>query len=302
MTAGTGCDWAAYSPASWIAVTPETASGSGTATVLIAANPGPQRQSWIAVGGIVATVTQASAAQAAGPEISLVSTIAGGVQATAPNTWLSIFGVNLSATQRTWQSSDFVNGQMPTALDGVSVSVNGKPAFVEYVSPTQINVLTPLDTTLGTVQVTVTIAGATSPPVWLPMRAAVPGFFQFSGSPYVAATHAAGNLLGPTSLYPGATTPAAPGETVTIYGSGFGQTTPPLVSGSAASQSGALSGVGIQVGGIAASVAFAGGVSPGLYQFNVVIPAGAAPGDNPTRATYAGMITPAGALISVGAQ
>jgi uncharacterized protein (TIGR03437 family) len=300
VTAGTGCDWAAYSPASWIAITPGTASGSGTAMVSIATNPGPQRQSWIAVGGILATVMQAGAAQTAGPEISLVSTIAGGVQATAPNTWLSIFGVNLSATQRTWQSSDFVNGQMPTGLDGVSVSVNGKPAFVEYVSPTQINVLTPLDTTLGTVQVTVTSGGRASPPVWLPMRAAVPGFFQFSGSPYVAATHAAGNLLGPASLYPGATTPAVPGETVTIYGSGFGQTTPPLVSGSP-SQSGALSGVGIQVGA-AASVAFAGVVSPGLYQFNVVIPAGAAPGDNPVRATYAGVVTPAGALISVGAQ
>jgi uncharacterized protein (TIGR03437 family) len=44
-----------------------------------------------------------------------------------------------------WQGSDFTNGQMPTQLDGVSVTVNGKPAYVYYISPTQVNILTPPD-------------------------------------------------------------------------------------------------------------------------------------------------------------
>ncbi len=32
---------------------------------------------------------------------------------------------------------------MPTTLDGVSVLVNGTPAIVSYISPNQIDVLTP---------------------------------------------------------------------------------------------------------------------------------------------------------------
>ena len=174
----------------------------------------------------IVTVVQAAATSQSGPEISLVSTIAGGAQTTAPNTWLAIYGINLSTTVRPWQSSDFVNGQMPTQLDGVSVTINGKPAFVEYVSSNQVNLLTPLDAGQGNVQITVTSGGVTSAPLWIPMQTVAPGFFQFSGAPYVAATHAAGTLLAPTTLYPGASTPAKPGEVVTIYGSGFGQTTP----------------------------------------------------------------------------
>lgn len=42
----------------------------------------------------------------------------------APNTWVAITGVNLAPAgdSRTWQESDFVNDQMPTQLDGVSVT------------------------------------------------------------------------------------------------------------------------------------------------------------------------------------
>ena len=46
---------------------------------------------------------------------------------------------------RIWQDSDFVNSQMPVQLDGVSATVNGKPAYVYYISPTQLNILTPPD-------------------------------------------------------------------------------------------------------------------------------------------------------------
>lgn len=299
VTIGTGCDWASYSPVDWITVTPAVANGSGTASATVAPNAGPPRQSWAMVAGSVVNVTQAGAVRQAGPELSLVNTIAGGAQVTAPNTWLALFGVNLSATTRTWQASDFVNGQMPVQLDGVSVSVNGQPAFVEYVSPTQVNILTPVGGTAGTVQVTVTSGGATSAPLWIPMQAVAPGFFQFSGSHYVAATHAAGDLLGPASLYPGASTPARPGEVVTIYGGGFGQTSPALANGSLG-QSGTLPSLPVfTVSGLPAEVQFAGVAGAGLYQFNVVIPASAADGDNAIQAAYGGATTQGGALISV---
>jgi uncharacterized protein (TIGR03437 family) len=300
VTIAPHCDWASYSPVNWISVSPSTANGNNSASVMVAPNPGPKRQSWVSVAGNVVTVVQAGAASQIGPEISLVTAIAGGAQAAAPNTWLAIYGINLSTTMRAWQSSDFVNGQMPRQLDGVSVTVNGKAAFVGYISSTQVNILTPLDTGQGNVQITVTSGAVTSAPVWIPMQAAAPGFFQLTGVSYVAATHAAGTLLGPATLYPGASTPAKPGEVVTVYGSGFGQTTPALVNGALA-QSGTLPAPlpVFTVSGIPAEVRFDGVVAAGLYQFNVVIPPSAPDGDNTIQATYAGSTTQPGALISI---
>lgn len=53
------------------------------------------------------------------------------------------------------------------------------------------------------------------------------------------------------------------------------------------------------VGGTNATVAFAGLNGPGLYQLNLIIPSGAAAGDNLVSCTYAGSTTPAGDLTSV---
>jgi uncharacterized protein (TIGR03437 family) len=44
----------------------------------------------------------------------------------------------------------------------VSVTINGKPAFISYVDQSQINVLTPPDTLSGPVAVQVTTAGGTA--------------------------------------------------------------------------------------------------------------------------------------------
>jgi len=170
---------------------------------------------------------------------------------------------------------------------------------LEYVGPNQVNVLTPIDAAQGNVQVQVSSGGGTSTSVYVPMQPSVPGFFLFNGGPYAAATHVDGSYLGPATLYPGLTTPARPGETVVLYASGFGQTSPPVENGSAA-QFGTLPSLPIiTVGGIAATVEFAGVVSPGLYQFNVVIPDSTPNGDSALSAAYDGFSSQAGVLISV---
>src|SRR5580658_806178 len=76
------------------------------------------------------------------PSIALVANAEGGNPTIAPNTWVSVYGLNLSrpGDSRAWQGSDFVNSQLPTALDGVSVTVGGKSAYVYYISPTLINI------------------------------------------------------------------------------------------------------------------------------------------------------------------
>lgn len=108
------------------------------------------------------------------------------------------------------------------------------------------------------------------------------------------------SLVGPPSLYPGLSTPAQPGETILLYANGFGATSTPVVSGSE-TQSGSLNPLPvITIGKIPAIVQFAGLISPGLFQFNVVVPASTPAGDNALTATYSGLGTQSGVLVTVG--
>ena len=122
---------------------------------------------------------------------------------------------------------------------------------------------------------------------------------MFNGGPYVAATHVSGALLGPASLYPGSSTPAKLGETVVLYANGFGATSTPVVSGSE-TQSGTLSTLPVvSIGGVAATVSFAGLVASGEFQFNMVVPANAPSGDNAITATYNGAEASPAGLITI---
>jgi len=115
----------------------------------------------------------------------------------------------------------------------------------------------------------------------------------------VAATHANGSLIGPSSLYPGSTTPAKPSETIVLYANGFGTTSSPVVSGSAKQSGNLLPLPVIKIGGATAMVTFAGLVLPGEFQFNVVVPSALADGNQPITATYGGLSTQAGTLIAI---
>jgi uncharacterized protein (TIGR03437 family) len=241
-----------------------------------------------------------SRAPATGPEIAEVSNAAGESPLIAPNIWVEIDGVNLAPVgdSRAWQASDFTGTSMPTALDRVSVTINGKSAYVSYISATQVNILTPPEAITGAVQVVVNNNGA-SASFTAQAQPLSPSFFAFNGGPYICATHLDGTLIGPTTLYPGASTPAAPGEIIVIYANGFGATNVPVVDG-LSSQSGTLSPLpAIQIGGVSAKVGYAGLVAPGEFQFNVTVPASLGNGDQTIVATYNGASTQAGASITV---
>jgi uncharacterized protein (TIGR03437 family) len=92
----------------------------------------------------------------------------------------------------------------------------------------------------GSVQVVVTNSGTTSAAFTAQAESLSPSFFVFNGGPYVAATHASGALIGPSTLFPKLTTPAKPSEVIVLYANGFGATSTPVVSGSI-QQSGWLS-------------------------------------------------------------
>ncbi len=248
-----------------------------------------------------------------GPFINSV-TVANGGANIAQGTWIVIKGANLvpastPAAGVIWSSApSFAQGLLPTQLGGVSVTVDGKAAFIYFycsaVTSTvcasdQINALTPLDSTLGPVQIVVTSGNTSSPAFTATMTAIAPAFLLFNAAGYTAATHINGSLLGPATLYPGFSTPAAPSETIVVYGVGFGLPITAIVNGSSIQVGTLPSNPVCQIGGNNAAVSFAGLISPGLYQLNLTVPASAKSGDNALSCTYNGSTTPSGALITV---
>ena len=148
-------------------------------------------------------------------------------------------------------------------------------------------------------QVVVTNNGTATASVTAQAQPLSPSFFVFNGGTYIAAVHLNGTLIGPASLFPGSTTPAKPGETITLYANGFGPTNVPVVSGSI-TQSGTLSPLPVvTIAGKNATVLFAGLVAPGEFLFNVVVPASTAAGDQTIAATYNKITTQGGTLLTV---
>ncbi len=119
------------------------------------------------------------------PTIALVANAEGEVATIAPNTWVEIKGSNVGPTAdtRIWGNSDFVGGQLPTSLDGLSVTVNGVPAYIYYISPTQVNILTPPNVISGSVPVQVSDNGVISASFTVQAQAESPSFFIFGGGP-----------------------------------------------------------------------------------------------------------------------
>ncbi len=235
----------------------------------------------------------------AGPSISSVTNAASGNAVITSNTWTAINGTNLAPTSssRTWTANDFINGNLPTSLDGVVVTVNGQRAYVYFISPSQINFLTPPAALSGAAQIQVTVNGRASTPFPVNAQNTDPAFFQWGT--YVVATHADYSPVGPTSLFPGLSTPAKPGEQIVLWANGFGPVSTPVIPG-AATQSGKLTTLPtVQVGGQPASVSFAGLVSDGLFQFNITVPQGLANGDQSISALYNSAATQSGTLIAI---
>jgi uncharacterized protein (TIGR03437 family) len=257
-----------------------------------------------------ATATPASpACTGAQPTVTSVNSASdfGGSSAFAPGSWLEIKGTNLAQTTRQWTGDDFSGTNAPNSLDGVTVKINGKSAFVAYVSPAQINVQAPDDSAIGGVPVVVTTSACASAAVTAQETAIAPGLlapaiFSSGGRQYLVATLADGNYVGSANLIPGvAFRPAAPGETITAYGIGFGATAPAVGSGTVTGVANGIAGLAVSFGSTAATVTYAG-LEPGvvgLYQFNITVP-DVADGDYPISFQVGGAKTAQTVYLTVG--
>ena len=208
----------------------------------------------------------------------------------------------MSSVTDTWDKN-IVNGGLPTTLDNVSVSVGGKPAYVYYISPGQINAVAP-DVGTGSLLVTVTNSNGTSAPVSVVSQTVGPAFFPWVGN-YAVATRQDFSWAVKNGTFQGVTTaPAKPGEVIILWGTGFGPTNPLApVGAQVPADKTYLTAlpVTVTVGGVAAQV-FGAALAPGfaaLYQVAIQIPASVPDGDLQVVATIGGTPSLATTMITV---
>ena len=220
----------------------------------------------------------------------------------AGGAWVTITGSNLSTMTDVWTNA-VVNGKLPTTLDGVSVMIGGKPAYVEYVSQAQINLLAP-NIPSGPTQVTVITPAGTSASFAVTASQYGPAFFPWPNN-QVVATYQDFTFAAKPGTFAGVNTVAArPRDVVILWATGFGATSPAVPDGffTPGDQTYAtlvlptvtINNVPATVYGAALAPGFAG-----LYQVAVQVPASLADGDWAVVATIGGISSPSGAVLSV---
>lgn len=190
----------------------------------------------------------------------------------APNSVLTIFGSNLSWYTYALEASDIAGNILPTELASVSVYVDNWPAPLLYVSGPQINFIVPGNEIGGTITLRVVREGVTGPEVSLVLVDAAPALFD-TGTGYAVATHGDGSLLTDAS-------PAQPGETVVVYATGLGATSPNPSPGELPQTAAPLlwlSTLSVSLDGTVLPsylIKYAGAtpLSAGLYQLNIELP------------------------------
>ena len=247
----------------------------------------------------------------AGPPPGAPAIIAGGIVPVysstpiiQPGSWVSIFGTNLATATYTW-NSDF-----PTKLGNTTVTIDGKPAYLWYVSPGQINLQAPDDTALGSVSVVVTTPAGTGTST-VTLATVAPSFNLLDGK------HVAGiilrsdgsgaygggayDIVGPTGTSLGYETVAAKaGDVLELFGVGFGPTSPTVPAGKPYSGAAATTdSVQLLVNNIPVPVTFSGLTSAGLYQLNVQLLSGLGTGDVQLLARVGGVQTPSAVVLSL---
>lgn len=219
-----------------------------------------------------------------------------------PGSWATIQGGNLSAVTDTWDNF-IVNGNLPTKVDGVGVSVGGQPAYVYYINPGQINFIVP-DVEPGSQQVTVSNSLGTSAAVTVSVDSFGPAFFLWPSN-QVVATRQNFSYAVQNGTFPGTTTvPAKPGDVIILWGTGFGPTTPAAPAG-VETPSGTTYSTStlptVTIDNVSATV-YSAALAPGfagLYQVAIQVPTSLANGNWPVQATIGGVQSPSGVVLYV---
>jgi uncharacterized protein (TIGR03437 family) len=283
------------------------ASSVGNVVLYVAANAGvagPPNKDNDHIYSTSYTLTPGTASNAPVIASGGVVSNATGLAGISPNLYVNINGTNLSTATDVWDT--FIsNGNLPTKIDGVTVTIGGKAAYIQYVSPTRIQVLTPPDLGTGSVNVQVNNANGNSNTVVVTSSTYAPGFFQWNNNQPVA-THADFTDAMKNQTYPGFTTvPAKPGEYIILWGTGFGPTNPAAPSGTLVPNNGTpyyVTAVPALTVNNLPMTYYATALAPnfaGLYQAVAQVPSTLANGDWPIIATVGGISSATGIVLTV---
>jgi uncharacterized protein (TIGR03437 family) len=195
----------------------------------------------------------------------------------APGEYVTLFGSGLAS------NANAPSLPLPTTLGGAQVLVNGTMAPLLVSSPTLVNSLVPNSTPggdLATFQVT---GAGSSAQITVYTTGTAPGVFTSTA-----------NGIGPADVfhldfsYVTQSSPAVAGETLILYATGLGATTPAVPDGAAAPTPAATvndSNLSLDIFDSAgnttvAKIGFAGLVPglAGVYQLNFTVPTGVASG------------------------
>jgi uncharacterized protein (TIGR03437 family) len=185
----------------------------------------------------------------------------------APGGLMTIFGKNLAKVRTNldgWQGAS-----IPGQLNGVAVFIGGQQARLLYVSPNQINAEVPVETPTGMQQLAVNNGNAPGPAFAVNVAATSPAIFFDGGSGIIVKASdrsliRAGNA-------------ARAGDSVIVYATGLGQTSPGLVTGAivdkvASTTTAVTATIGGQNADVVSAVAAPGSV--GVYLVTLRVPTG----------------------------
>ncbi len=246
------------------------------------------------------------------PAINRVVNAAAHAGNIAPGAMIEIYGSNFQVPGHTRNvgNGDLGAGKFPSELGCIAVEIDGQRVPLTYVQQDQINAQAPGSNKTGPVAVAVIANPGRSNEIRsdsgsATFQAVAPAFFTFDGKSIAAQFAGKSDIVATSSVVPGAN-PAKPGDVVTLYGTGFGVTSPAAGAGSISNGLSALvAPATLTVGGIAVSSTDLSyiGLAPqnisGLYQLNVKLPAALADGDQAVVVTIAGVSSPATSTIPV---
>jgi uncharacterized protein (TIGR03437 family) len=305
VTTSSGADWlqatvpGGLTPAQITVSTKDLGPGTYKGTVIITPTAPDLPAVNIPVTFFVAATSPAR------PVISSVVNGASYQTGVSPNSWATIQGTNLASTTDNWNNA-IANGQLPTSLDGVTVLFDGMPAYVNYISATQLNVLVPnIRTDKSNTAVVVSNSGAKVASIFnTPSNQFGPAFFGWPNNQVVATRQDYSYAVKDGTFSGLATIAAKPGDVLILWGTGFGATTPAAPVGfetpsdttySASTQP------SITIDNLQATV-YGAALAPGfvgLYQIAIQVPDSLGDGDWPIAASVGGVQSTAGAVLSV---
>ena len=300
----------------WLSASPTSGSTPGTVAVSInptglSANTYTGSVTIAGTGGALGTTTVSVTLTVTAPLPTIARVVNGAsylANAISPGEVLTLFATDaqhpIGPSTPVGLTLDST-GKVATTIGGVQVLINGFACPMIYASSTQVSAVAPYEIApLVTASVLIKYLGQSSNGITVNVATTSPGIFTLNSS-----GSGPGAILNSNNSVNSPNNPANRGDTVVVYLTGEGQTSPAGVTGKVTTVSstppltpGPLLPVAITVGGQPANYIFAGeapGFVSGVMQLNVVTPTNISAGDQPIVVTIGSNSSQTGVTVSL---